>query len=96
MWQNPLLIRNTPRAYSAKNAAPFSHEAANQTILDRLSINNPPQTKPVNIPKKETIPQKVQTPQNPVAHTQEIPAQDACFGELEKASSRKHKHLFAE
>ena len=80
----PTLIRNTPRAYSAKNAAPSLHEAANQIISDRPPINNPPQTKPVNIPKKETIPQKVQTPQTPIAHTQEIPAQDACFGELEK------------
>ncbi len=26
----------------------------------------------------------MQTSQNPIAHTQEIPAQDACFGELEK------------
>lgn len=47
-------------------------------------INNPLQTKPVNIPKKETIPQKAQTQQSPIAHTQEIPAQEACYGELEK------------
>ena len=48
------------------------------------SINNPSPSKPVNFPKKETTPQKVQTQQTPIAHTQEIPAQDACFGELEK------------
>ena len=49
------------------------------------SINNPSQSKPVNLQKKETIQQKVQIPQTPIAHTQEIPAQDACFGELEEA-----------
>ena len=37
------------------------------------------------MPEKEIIPQKVQTPQNHIVHTQEIPAQDPCFGELEKA-----------
>jgi DEAD/DEAH box helicase domain-containing protein len=45
------------------------------------SVNNPAQIKPVNSPKKEISPQKVQTS---VAHIQEIPTQDACFGELEK------------
>ncbi len=43
-------------------------------------ISKPPRPKPVIAPT-ETIPQKTQTP---VAHTQEIPAQDACYGELEK------------
>jgi DEAD/DEAH box helicase domain-containing protein len=43
----------------------------------------PPQTKPV-IPKKEPNPHKAQTPQSPIAHTQIIPAQEACYGELEK------------
>ncbi len=44
----------------------------------------PPQTKPVNTTKKEPPPQKVQAPQSPIAHTQIIPAQEACYGELEK------------
>ncbi len=47
-------------------------------------INKPSQSKPINTAKKEIIPQKVQSQQSPIVHTQEIPAQEACFGELEK------------
>jgi len=45
-------------------------------------ISNPPRPKPVNSPK-EVMP-TVQTQQTPIAHTQEIPAQNACYGKLEK------------
>ncbi|MCW4029993.1 MAG: DEAD/DEAH box helicase [Candidatus Bathyarchaeota archaeon] len=46
-------------------------------------ISKPSQSKPVNA-SKETTPQKTQTQQTPIAHTQIIPAQDACYGELDK------------
>ncbi len=47
-------------------------------------ISKPPQTKPANTPKKEPTSQKSLSPQSPIAHTQVIPAQEACYGELEK------------
>ncbi|MCW4000611.1 MAG: DEAD/DEAH box helicase [Candidatus Bathyarchaeota archaeon] len=47
-------------------------------------IKKPSQPKPANLPQREALPPKAQTQQTPIAHIQEIPAQDACYGELEK------------